>query len=86
MRIVNLIHIGDQVLSLDDMDPMKKTEIALRLNEQSLKTLGYALYVVLPDTTLPFYTISVCVQVSPPGHHVEGMDKYNRSRSVRGVI
>lgn len=42
MRIVNLIHIGDQVLSLDDMDPMKKTEIALRLNEQSLKTLGYA--------------------------------------------
>ena len=24
MRIVNLIHIGDQVLSLDDMDPMKK--------------------------------------------------------------
>ena len=42
MRIVNLIHIGDQVLSLDDMDPMKKTEIALRLNEHSLKTLGYA--------------------------------------------
>lgn len=46
MRIVNLIHIGDQVLSLDDMDPMKKAEIAaeiaLRLNEQSLKTLGYA--------------------------------------------
>lgn len=40
MRIVNLIHIGDQVLSLDDMDPMKKAEIALRLNEQSLKTLG----------------------------------------------
>ena len=37
MRIVNLIHIGDQVLSLDDMDPMKKAEIALRLNEQSLK-------------------------------------------------
>lgn len=42
MRIVNLIHIGDQVLSLDDMDTMKKAEIALRLNEQSLKTLGYA--------------------------------------------
>ena len=42
MRIVNLIHIGDQVLSLDDMDPMTKAEIALRLNEQSLKTLGYA--------------------------------------------
>lgn len=42
MRIVNLIHIGDQVMSLDDMDPMKKAEIALRLNEQSLKTLGYA--------------------------------------------
>ena len=42
MRIVNLIHIGDQVLSLDDMDPMKKAEIALRLNKQSLKTLGYA--------------------------------------------
>ena len=41
MRIVNLIHIGDQVLSLDDMAPMKKAEIALRLNEQSLKTLGY---------------------------------------------
>ena len=40
MRIVNLIHIGDQILSLDDMDPMKKAEIALRLNEQ--KTLGYA--------------------------------------------
>ena len=34
MRIVNLIHIGDQVLSLDDMDSMKKAEIALRLNEQ----------------------------------------------------
>ena len=34
MRIVNLIHIGDH--------PMKKAEIALRLNEQSLKTLGYA--------------------------------------------
>ena len=44
MRIVNLIHIGDQVLSLDDMDPMKKAEIALRLNEQSLKTLGQASY------------------------------------------
>ena len=42
MRIVNLIHIGDLDLSLDDMDPMKKAEIALRLNEQSLKTLGYA--------------------------------------------
>nr|DAE11313.1 MAG TPA: hypothetical protein [Myoviridae sp. ctq9w2] len=41
---------------------------------------------VLPDTTLPFCTISVCVQASPPGHHVEGMDKHNRSRSVRGVI
>ncbi len=27
----------------------------------------------IPNTTLPFYTISVCVQVSPPGHHVEGM-------------
>lgn len=41
MRIVNLIHIGEQVLSLDDMDPRQKAEIALRLNEQSLKTLGY---------------------------------------------
>ena len=60
MRIVNLIHIGDQVLSLDDMDPMKKAEIALRLNDQSLKTLGYAAISgpctrCIPNTTLPFY-------------------------------
>lgn len=41
MRIVNLIHIGDQVLSMDEMDPVKKAEIAHRLNAQSLKTLGY---------------------------------------------
>lgn len=27
MRIVNLIHIGDQVLSLDDMDPMKRQRL-----------------------------------------------------------
>ena len=31
---------------------------------------------VLSDTTLPFYTISVRVQVSQPGHHVEGTDKH----------
>ena len=37
MRIVNLIHIGDQVLSLDDMDPMKKAEIALRLGYAAKK-------------------------------------------------
>lgn len=88
MRIVNLIHIGDQVLSLDDMDPMKKAEIALRLNEQSLKTLGYAakkekkqhnckypcpVRGVFPTPHSPFTQLA-CVS-SPPlaGHHVEGM-------------
>nr|DAZ55331.1 MAG TPA: hypothetical protein [Caudoviricetes sp.] len=39
-----------------------------------------------PTPHSPFYTISVCVQAYQPGHHVEGMDKHNRSRSVRGVI
>lgn len=39
MRIVNLIHIGDQVLSLDDMDPMKKAEIMWLMNRKEKNRL-----------------------------------------------
>jgi len=43
MKIVNLIHIGDEVKNLDDMSPEERSEIARALNIQALKPLGYAL-------------------------------------------
>jgi hypothetical protein len=42
MKIVNLIHIGDEVKNLDHMSPEERTEIAKALNIQALKPLGYA--------------------------------------------
>lgn len=42
MKIVNLIHIGDEVKNLDQMSPEEKVKIANALNAQALKPLGYA--------------------------------------------
>ena len=41
MRIVNLIHIGDEVKSLDEMSTEERREIAIKLNTQALTPLGY---------------------------------------------
>lgn len=41
MKIVNLIHIGDEVKNLDQMSPEEKVKIANALNAQALKPLGY---------------------------------------------
>lgn len=42
MKIVNLIHIGDEVKNLDEMTPEEKKQISKALNAQALKPLGYA--------------------------------------------
>lgn len=42
MKIINLIHIGDEVRNLEEMSPEEKREVAYRLNAQALKPLGYA--------------------------------------------
>ena len=41
MRIVNLIHIGDEVKNLDEMTKEERREIAIKLNIQALTPLGY---------------------------------------------
>lgn len=45
MKIVNLIHIGDEVKNLDEMSPKERNEVAVALNIQALKPLGYAVCV-----------------------------------------
>ena len=42
MKIVNLIHIGDEVKNMDEMTPEERRKIANILNAQALKPLGYA--------------------------------------------
>lgn len=42
MKIINLIHIGEEVKDLDQMSPEEKSRIAVALNMQALKPLGYA--------------------------------------------
>lgn len=41
MKIVNLIHIGDEIKNLDQMSPEERSKIAKALNIQALKPLGY---------------------------------------------
>ena len=41
MKIVNLIHMGDEVKNLDELSEEERREIGRRLNEQSLRALGY---------------------------------------------
>ncbi len=41
MKIVNLIHIGDEVRNLDAMTPEERQEIAMALNRQALEAVGY---------------------------------------------
>ena len=43
MRIVNLIHIGEEVKNLDEMSEAERREIAIKLNIQALEPLGYAM-------------------------------------------
>ena len=43
MKIVNLIHIGDEVKNLDQMSPEERERIAIALNTQALKQLGYVM-------------------------------------------
>ena len=43
MRIVNLIHIGDEVKNLDQMSKEERREIAIKLNVQALTPLGYVM-------------------------------------------
>ncbi len=42
MKIVNLIHIGDEVKNLEELTPEEKARVAEALNAQALKPLGYA--------------------------------------------
>lgn len=42
MKIVNLIHIGGEVKNLEELTPEEKTRVAVALNTQALKPLGYA--------------------------------------------
>ena len=41
MKIVNLIHIGDEVKNLEELTPEEKARVAEALNTQALKPLGY---------------------------------------------
>lgn len=41
MKIINLIHIGDEVKNLDELSLEEKKRIAKALNAQALKSLGY---------------------------------------------
>lgn len=43
MKIVNLIHIGDEVKNLDEMNERERREIAVKLNIQALTPLGYVM-------------------------------------------
>lgn len=44
MKIINYIHIGDEIKNLDDMSSEEKQEIAKALNAQALKFLGYEMH------------------------------------------
>lgn len=41
MKIINLIHIGDEVKKMDELTPEEKNQITKTLNAQALKPLGY---------------------------------------------
>ncbi len=41
MKIINLIHIGEEVKNLEELSPEEKIQIAKALNAQALKPLGY---------------------------------------------
>lgn len=41
MKIVNLIHIGDEVKNMDELAPEERRRVANILNAQALKPLGY---------------------------------------------
>lgn len=43
MKIVNLIHIGDEVKNMDELSPEERRSIATKLNAQALKPLGYVM-------------------------------------------
>lgn len=49
MKIVNYVHIGDEVKNMDDLNPEEKRDIALKLNIQSLAPLGYVLRIKEED-------------------------------------
>lgn len=40
MNIVNLIHIGEEVLNFKDLSAEQKEEIAKKLNEQAFEAIG----------------------------------------------
>lgn len=50
MKIVNIIHIGNEVKNMDELSDEERREIAIKLNIQALESLGYAL-VEKPDKT-----------------------------------
>lgn len=41
MKIVNLIHIGDEVKRFEELSPEEQSRIATALNAQALEQLGY---------------------------------------------
>ena len=43
MKIINLIHIGDEVKNWDELSQKEKIEVSKKLNTQALKPLGYAM-------------------------------------------
>lgn len=43
MKIINLIHIGDEVKNIAELSDEERREIAIRLNIQALEPLGYVL-------------------------------------------
>lgn len=41
MTIINYLCVGDEVKNIDEMCTEEKREVAAKLNEQALKSLGY---------------------------------------------
>lgn len=41
MTIINLIHVGDEILNFAELPEERKQEIAEQLNDQALSAIGY---------------------------------------------
>ena len=41
MTIINIIHVGEETINFDELSKEKKREIAGKLNNQALSSVGY---------------------------------------------
>ena len=41
MTIINIIHVGEEALNFDELSEERKREIAEKLNNQALSSVGY---------------------------------------------